>query len=62
MLQDLSQPNSETDLPDGVLAVPLLKHQVLSSLLGFLALPVTDIFNLYSFVKNRVLVKKGGQL
>jgi hypothetical protein len=27
-LQDLTQPNSEAILPDGVLTVPLLRHQV----------------------------------
>jgi hypothetical protein len=26
--QDISQPKSEANLPDGVLAVPLLRHQV----------------------------------
>lgn len=31
-LQDLSQPKTEATPPDGVLAVPLLRHQVLTCL------------------------------
>ncbi|XP_057498914.1 helicase-like transcription factor CHR28 isoform X2 [Actinidia eriantha] len=34
-LQDLSQPKTEASPPDGVLAVPLLRHQVLSRSLVF---------------------------
>lgn len=30
MLQDLSQPKSEASPPEGLLAVPLLRHQVWS--------------------------------
>ena len=48
-LQDLSQPKTEASPPDGVLAVPLLRHQVLSRSLVFYWV----IHELIALVKNR---------
>lgn len=40
LLQDLNQPKVEANLPDGLLSVSLLRHQVLSIMfLSFICLP-----------------------
>jgi hypothetical protein len=58
-MQHISREKREDDLPEGVLTVPLLKHQVYESCRSFYFMPVSYMLDIMFFTHLYCLKENG---